>query len=300
MAVDGAVAWGFPGQGVQWESVVERLDASSSPLVTALAERTGTRDWASVDPADTRRAQGAILTAGLVAAADLDRQGLVVVCGHSFGELTALVAAEVLRAEDALDLALLRGELGAEVQAATGGSMLAVVSVDEWEVERLRRQAVAATGGPCELAVRNHALQVVLSGAPGTLAWIEERVPALGGRAHVLAIGGPFHTPAMGGAAERYVAAVAASPLSPPTVPVVLSTSPHPLVTAADLDGLPARLGDGLVMPVDWPRALGLARELGAERGLDVGPGNVLGKIGRRAGLRFATLWDPLPEDQAR
>lgn len=295
MAGDEGLTWGFPGQGVQWESVAERLGgAQGSTLVDRLAERTGVRDWAAVDPSDTRRAQAAILTASLVAAEGRDRDGVVVLCGHSFGELAALVAGGVLDVEAALDLALLRGELGAAVQAETGGAMLAVVSVDEWHVERLRRRALAAVPGACEVAVRNHGVQVVLSGAPATLAWIGQRVPALGGRAHLLPIGGPFHTPAMVPAAARYQSAVAALDLRAPEVPVLLSTSPRPVATAADLAALPERLGDGLVMPVDWPRTLALARELGATRGLDIGPGNVLGKVGRRAGLRFDTLWDPL------
>lgn len=290
------VAWGFPGQGVTWASVVERLDgAPVHELVVRLRDRIGDDPWAEVDPTDTRRAQAAILTASLLALDDLDGPP-VAVCGHSFGELAALVAAGVITAEDGLELALLRGELGAEVQAATNGAMLAVVGVDEWTVERLRRLAVAAVPGPCDLAVRNHAVQVVLAGAPATLDHVEAEAEALGGRAHRLPIGGAFHTPAMAPVVARYEAAVAQRELAPPTVPVVLSTSPGAVTDGSDLAALPARLGDALVMPVDWPRAIAEVKALGATEGLDVGPGNALGKVGRRAGLRFTSLWDPLVE----
>lgn len=291
--VDGRLALGFPGQGVDWAGVVEVLhEESTDPLVALLAERTGVRDWSTVDAADTARAQAAIFTAGVVGARLVGLEGVGVLAGHSFGELAALVTGGVLSEADGLELALVRGRLGAEVQQAHGGSMLAVVGIPERRVERLRRQALAEVGGTCELAVRNHAHQVVLSGDGPPLGWIEARARALDGRAHVLPIGAPYHTPFMAGAAERYVDAVEAVPRSAPVLPVLISTNPSAVVrTTTDVGAVPELLGDSLVLPVDWPETLAMARELGADRGLDVGPGNVLARIGRRAGLGFDARW---------
>jgi malonyl CoA-acyl carrier protein transacylase len=285
---------------VRWDAVLDRLDgAAGEPLVAALRACTGVTDWSAVRPEDTRLAQPAVLVAGLLGRSDADADEVVAVVGHSFGELAALVAAGVLAVDDALRLARLRGELGAEVQAATGGGMLAVVSVDAAAVEELRQEALAAVGGTCELAVLNHRLQVVLSGDLDALRWIEARAEGLGGRAHLLPIGGPYHTPFMAEAAMTYRQAAAAVTWAAPTWPVVFSTRSAPLSPDDDLSILPDVLADGLVRPVDWPRALGLARAAGAERGLDLGPGNVLAKIGRRAGLAFDALWLPPVEPDA-
>jgi malonyl CoA-acyl carrier protein transacylase len=280
---------------VDWVGVTQVLsEEADDPLAARLTERTGVADWSTVAATDTARAQAAIYTAGVIGGRLVGLDGVVALAGHSFGELAALVTAGVLSDEDGLGLALIRGRLGAEVQEDHGGSMLAVVSIPERRVERLRRQALAEVGGTCELAVRNHPQQIVLSGDDAPLAWIEERARGLDGRAHVLPIGAPFHTPFMTGAADRYSAAVADIDRSPPRLPVIVSTNPSVVIAGPrDLDALPELLGDSLVLPVDWPETLTVARDLGAETGIDVGPGNVLARIGRRAGMRFEARWLP-------
>ena len=95
-------------------------------------------------------------------------------------------------------------------------------------------------------------------------------------------------------AAEQYTAAVAAVGPAATRLPVVVSTNPSAVVASADeVDLVPALLGDSLVLPVDWPASLEVARALGAGTGLDVGPGNVLARIGRRAGMKFEARWQP-------
>ncbi|MEL7208575.1 MAG: ACP S-malonyltransferase, partial [Actinomycetota bacterium] len=219
--------WGFPGQGVAWSMVAARLEAGADDdLVRRLVDRTGVRDWAEVDPADTRLAQPGILTASLLEATTRPSDGVEVLVGHSFGELAALVVAGVLDVSQALDLAIARGEAGATALAERGGGMLAVVGVDEWEVEHVRRLALQAADGIVEVAVRNHHLQVVLSGDPPALDRVRDRVLATTeGRAHVLPIGGPFHSPFMADAAASYRESVASMALAPPRIPVVISTN---------------------------------------------------------------------------
>src|SRR5690606_13417929 len=77
---------------------------------------------------DTRRAQPALLTAGVAYARAAAAQGVqpAMLAGHSLGEYAALVVAGVLGFEDALRLVQRRADLMA---AAPAGAMAAIVGL---------------------------------------------------------------------------------------------------------------------------------------------------------------------------
>jgi [acyl-carrier-protein] S-malonyltransferase len=113
--------------------------------------------------------------------------------GHSLGEYTALVAADVLDLADAVRLVALRGRLMQEAVPPGAGAMTAVIQAD-LDVDWLRK---AASGFEVDVANYNALDQAALSGlAPNVAAAVaaiktdqERRV-----RAIPLRVSAPFHS----------------------------------------------------------------------------------------------------------
>ena len=150
----------FPGQGSQTADMrdqVERhrpdlLELAQSEVSDDLFERAGD---------GTRWAQPAIFCAALAGYEVLkDRYEPDLMAGHSLGEISALVAAGALDAEDGLRLVAARGRLMQEAAEETGdGGMLAVRARDRATVEQVAAQAGLS------IANDNAPDQLVLSGA---------------------------------------------------------------------------------------------------------------------------------------
>src|ERR687896_1181267 len=112
--------------------------------------------------------------------------------GHSLGEISALVAAGALDAEDGLRLVAARGRLMQEAAEETGdGGMLAVRARDRATVE----QAAAQAG--LSIANDNAPDQLVLSGALAALDEAEALLREQRVRAKRLPVAGAFHSPLM-------------------------------------------------------------------------------------------------------
>src|SRR3954454_12904935 len=140
------------------------LVAQRSPeLLEKVTELVGEDPFARVEE-NTRFAQPAIFCASVVGWDALDPNPSFG-AGLSLGELAALVAAGVLKRDDALELVVLRGRLMGE---ARNGSMLALVGAS---LEDAR--AIAQAGG-VTVANDNAPGQVVLSGGLDALDKTEE------------------------------------------------------------------------------------------------------------------------------
>ena len=127
--------------------------------------------------------------------------------GHSLGEITALVAAGALTAEDGLRLVAARGRLMQEAAEETGdGGMTAVRARAD------TRDAVAEVAAEANVAIANDNApdQLVLSGAVSALDRAEELLTERGIRGKRLPVAGAFHSPLMEPAVEPFREAVAA------------------------------------------------------------------------------------------
>src|SRR4051812_26396531 len=133
---------------------MRELVAQRAPdLLERVTELVGEDPFARVEE-NTRFAQPAIFCASVTGWEALDLHPSAG-AGHSLGELAALVAAGVLKRDDALELVVLRGRLMGE---ARNGSMLALVGATLEDA-----QAIAAEAG-VTVANDNAPGQVVLSG----------------------------------------------------------------------------------------------------------------------------------------
>ncbi|HEX6022082.1 MAG TPA: ACP S-malonyltransferase [Solirubrobacter sp.] len=251
------------------------LVAQRAPeLLDKVTELVGEDPFARVEE-NTRFAQPAIFCASIVG---WDALGLhpSAAAGHSLGELAALTAAGVLKRDDALELVVLRGRLMGE---ARNGSMLALVGAT---LEDARE--IAAAGG-VTVANDNAPGQVVLSGELDALDQTEQIAADRGTRVIRLDVAGAFHSPLMEPAVQPFRDALDGVEISDGDFPVYSCASAAPFKDVRD------ELANALTRPVRWRETVIAMHEAGAPSFVEVGPGKVLARMGKRIlkGVPFET-----------
>jgi [acyl-carrier-protein] S-malonyltransferase len=231
---------------------------------------------------ETDVAQPAVVTTSIVALAVLREElGLAfdAVAGHSVGEYAAYVAADVFDPEDSLRLVHARAQAMAAACAAVDGTMAAVIGIDE-EPLRAACSAASVDGSSVEVANLNAPGQLIVSGKRDAVERVAERAKAAGARRVLpLNVGGPFHSVYMRPAAERLNPTLDQTRFSMAAVPVVLNANAS---ATRDPDELRQELAVQVYSPVRWIDTLQRLAELGCDRFLEVGPGQVLTGMVRR------------------
>ena len=257
----------FPGQGAQTPGMRDFVAARRPDLLALATECAGEDPFPRADE-DTRFAQPAILVASLASFGDLGAyRPPAAVAGHSLGELTALAAAKAISERDAVRLAALRGRLMSECR---GGTMLAALGGESTEVVAIARLAGVT------VANDNAPGQLVLSGSHAGIAAAKDALREAGIRAMELNVAGAFHSPLMADAVPEYVAALSATYVRTPRVPV------YSCVTAAPVDDVRKRLAEALTAPVRWRETVLALQADGIERFVDAGPGKALAGMVKR------------------
>ncbi|MEA5594305.1 beta-ketoacyl synthase N-terminal-like domain-containing protein [Rivularia sp. UHCC 0363] len=144
-----------------------------------------------------------------------------IVAGHSFGELTALWAAEVLSDRDYFYLVKARGQAmakPADSHQDTGG-MLAVKG-DVAEVK-----TVVAEFPEVKIANCNSPNQIVLAGAIDKIARIKQVLTDQGFSTINLPVSGAFHTPLISYAQKPFAQAVNEVTFNTPKIPIYTNTT---------------------------------------------------------------------------
>ena len=260
------IAFLFPGQGSQTPEMRDLVADRAPELLERCIALVGEDPFPRAGES-TRFAQPAIFCASL---AGWDALGLdaAAAAGHSLGELAALAAAGVLDREDALDLVVLRGKLMAE--ADDEGSMLALIGASDEETE-----AIAGAAGVA-VANDNAPGQIILSGPRDRLETAEEAAREYGRRTIPVDVAGAFHSPSMEPAVEPFRAALAETELHEPAFVVFSSLTTRPF------EDVRAELTKVLTRPVRWRETVLALHEAGGRRFVEVGPGKVLARLGKR------------------
>jgi malonyl CoA-acyl carrier protein transacylase len=140
-------------------------------------------------------------------------------------------------------------------------------------------QAVRALADRLGLVVANDNApgQLVLSGPVDAIAEADEVArDEAGARARRLDVTGAFHSPLMEPAAERLRAALEATPVEAPQIPVYSNGSAAPFVDVR------RELSENLLRPVRWRETLLAMRTARIERFVELGPGAVLTGLVKR------------------
>ena len=279
------IAWVFPGQGSQKSGMAapvltlpgaeERFALASSLLGRDLLAICQGEADTQADPADlndTRNTQPALFVVESLIVDELRRQERepAFVAGHSLGELVALYAAGVFDVTTGLALMQRRSELMA---AAGGGAMTAVIGFDRDQLESL----VNNTDGVV-IANDNSAAQVVISGTPEAVTSVSEQLTCK--RAIPLAVSGAFHSPLMAEAAAAFQVHLEGLAFEDARVPVLSNTDPTP---CSDASQLKQRLCKQMTTGVRWRETMETLTSKGVDTLVEVGPGNVLSGLAKRA-----------------
>lgn len=204
------------------------------------------------------------------------------VAGHSLGEYSALVAAEVLRFEDALQLVQLRGREMQRACEQAPGAMAALLKIERDEVE-----ALCADEDEVVIANYNSPQQLVISGHADAVARICSQVKAnKRGRAVPLKVSGAFHSPLMKSAHQVLAAAIDETPFGRADVPVVLNVTAQATRKA---DEIKRALCQQMLSPVRWQESVGTLTGLGSARFVEPGPAT-LGKLIQQSCPQAETL----------
>ena len=280
-------AFVFPGQGAQFPgmgkdlynnfSVAKELfekanDILGFPITEIMFE--GTED----DLRQTKVTQPAIFLHSVVLARILGNNFKPdMVAGHSLGEFSALVATNALDFEDGLRLVSARALAMQKACEAEPSTMAAVLGLDDRVVE----DACNAIDEIVVPANYNSPGQIVISGSIKGIDLATEKLKELGAkRALKLMVGGAFHSPLMNPAKKELATAIEKTPFRMPVCPVYQNVTATPVTDPAIIQ---QNLVEQLTAPVLWTQTVLNMISDGAKSFTEVGPGNVLQGLVKKA-----------------
>ncbi len=194
------------------------------------------------------------------------------VCGHSYGELSALCAAGRIDLESFLSLSMTRGRLMAQAGKGNGqinGGMLAVQAPLN-ELEALIKDANLQV----ILANRNSPVQGVLSGALDALVRAEEKCKAHGFRTVRLPVSAAFHSKLVKEAQKPFFRAIKPIDIKESDIPVFSNSTGKPYPDESE--NAKQLLADHLLSPVDFIGEIRQLYTMGVRIFVEVGPKSVL------------------------
>ena len=301
-------AFVFPGQGSQavgmldgWgdhPAVAQTLQEASD----ALGEDVGRliHEGPKEALALTTNTQPVMLVAGVAAWRVWRAEGGALpaaVAGHSLGEYSALVASGVLTLAQAAPLVRLRAAAMQEAVPVGTGAMAAILGLDAAKVIAGCAEVTAAMGHNGTEVVEavnfNDPAQTVIAGSKAAVEKACEALKAAGAkRALPLPVSAPFHSSLMKPAAEKLRAALAATPLAAPQIPVLNNID---VAVQQDADAIRDALYRQAFGPVRWVECVQALKARGITHIVECGPGKVLMGLTKRidAELTGAALYDP-------
>jgi [acyl-carrier-protein] S-malonyltransferase len=276
----------FPGQGSQYPGMADPwtqhragkkvLHKASRALGWDVVEKS--RDPEALKRTDV--VQPAIFACDVAAFMVLKAEGVrfQAAAGHSLGEYAALVAGGVMDLRRGLQALAVRASSMQKASEATPGAMTALLGLSLDEARDVCE--VAGRGDVLAVANENGAKQVVLSGSVAAIERAEELARGRGGKTVRLSVAGAFHSPLMEPALQPVREAISRIDFDTPEFPIVPNASGKPTTQPLVLRDLLAR---HVISPVRWELSMRSMYEMGIEGFIEAGPGDVLGKLARRA-----------------
>ncbi|MCC3160814.1 ACP S-malonyltransferase [Hymenobacter sp. 15J16-1T3B] len=208
------------------------------------------------------------------------------VAGHSLGEFSALVAAGVLKFEDALPLVARRAQAMQAACEEQPGTMAAILGLDDATVERIC-QEITQAGNVVVAANYNCPGQLVISGSKAGVEQACEALKAAGAkRALPLPVGGAFHSPLMQSAEAALAEAIGRTTFSTGRCPVYQNVD---AAAHSAPDEIRQNLIRQLTAPVRWTQSVQRMSEDGATEFVECGPGKVLQGLVKKISPQAAT-----------
>jgi [acyl-carrier-protein] S-malonyltransferase len=296
MAELSKAAYVFPGQGSQnigmgldlynsYSSAKEVFDEADATLGFPLSLLCF--EGPEEQLTKTNNVQPAILVASIAClkaaeeASHNDLPSPTFVAGHSLGEYTALVAANVLSISDAVSLVRERGRLMYEAGLKNPGGMLAIIGPDEEAIKDI------CFHSKTEISNVNCPGQIVISGAIDALAEANNLARMKGARPIPLKVSGAFHSALMEPIMAEFAEVISGTVFHPPTIPIIANVTAQPL---ADVNSIKEELLKQLRSCIQWQSSIEYMVYNGVTTYYEIGPGRVLSGLIKRINSELRTF----------
>ncbi|MDO5656641.1 MAG: ACP S-malonyltransferase [Flavobacteriaceae bacterium] len=285
-------AYVFPGQGAQFPGMGKDL-YDKSAVVKGLFDQANQIlgfdlkkimfDGTETDLKQTNVTQPAVFLHSVAAAQMIETFEPVAVAGHSLGEFSALVAANVLSFEEGMQLVAQRALAMQEACEIQPSTMAAILGLSDSMVEEI----CAATEGIVVPANYNCPGQLVISGEVAAVEKACEAAKAAGAkRALILPVGGAFHSPLMEPAREKLQHAIEKTHFMEPLCPIFQNVS---TTAIREPETIKKNLIQQLTAPVKWTQSIENMISEGITDFLEVGPGKTLQGLIRKINANVNT-----------
>lgn len=295
----------FPGQGSQKLTMLKELAEVHPEVGATFAEASEVlqRDLWEIAQVDSENlldrtdiTQPILLTASIAIWRVWQAQGGAMpslLAGHSLGEYSALVCAEVISFRNAVTLVNRRGLYMQNAVPPGLGKMAAIVGLDNEAIEKACQEA--AQGAVVSAANFNSAGQTVIAGEAEAV----ERAMALckeagAKRALPLKVSVPSHCALMQPAADELAEDLEGIEFSEAKIPVVQNATAQ-LVSDPTL--IKQNLLSQLYLPVRWVDCIQTMSSTGIFRLVECGPGKVLSGLVKRINPELVCIGTESPED---
>jgi [acyl-carrier-protein] S-malonyltransferase len=284
-------AFVFPGQGSQSPGMLTDYFDSNSNFSSTFDEareilgidfKNLIQNGSSKGLAKTQITQPLMLTANIAVwkAVNIKSSSVGVFTGHSLGEFAALVAAEVLSFEDALNLVSTRASLMQQAVPEGKGGIAAIIGLSIEEVTAICLEIVENEGQIVSPANINSPLQTVISGTAKAVELAMRACKKAGAkRALPLAMSVPSHCELMEPAAKKFTTELDSICFNDPKTKVFQNYSAN---YSRDPEEIKSNLVKQICNPVRWVETIKNIRSNSIHNFVECGPGKILSGLVKR------------------
>lgn len=272
----------FPGQGAQKVGMAKDLYHINKDATSVLESAQTTVDFDLLETmftdkeeklGETENTQPALLTHSIALLEALNRIDADYTMGHSLGEYSSLVAAGVLKFEDAVKIVRKRGELMTQAFPNGVGSMAAVLGLSYEEVNEICKE-ISFGDQLIEPANINAPGQIVVSGHKALIDKLTKEGKSLGAKRVIpLAVSGPFHSSMMQVIEEDFASFIDQFTWNDAQFPIVQNYNAHGETKA---ETIKQNMVKQLYSPVQFIKSTEWLIDQGVDHFIEIGPGKVL------------------------
>ena len=194
------------------------------------------------------------------------------VAGHSLGEFSALVSANIISFEDALKIIKIRSEEMYETGKKNPGSMAAIIGANNEQIQSICNQK-----GIIVIANYNSNKQIIISGEKETITNAIKTGKKIGLKKILpLKVSGAFHSPLMQGAKEKLKNIINKTLFSKSKIPIYQNITGK---KEFDSNKIKINLINQIDNPVKWLQTITNMSNDKYNYFIEVGPKNILKKL---------------------